>query len=217
MANVGANNILNAINQSAAANTAQSQAFAREQMAFNSEQAQISRDWQEKMSNTAHQREVKDLLAAGLNPILSANSGASSPSGATASGASGKVDESLSSALSSYLSSLISSATQINTANISAAASKYSSDKSAAASMYGSDKSYAASMYGSNTAAAASMYGANTSAAASKYATDHSKYGAIINGANSVGDFFKKIFGSDKELTEKVNKYNLQKRNSSHK
>lgn len=37
------------------------------------------------MSNTAHQREVKDLIASGLNPVLSVNNGASSPMGAYAS------------------------------------------------------------------------------------------------------------------------------------
>ena len=90
-------------------------------MAFSSAEAEKNRAYQERLSNSAHQREVADLLKAGLNPVLSSKySGSTTPSGSSASGVSSQgskadVDTSVNNIIGSLLNAVIGQATALQT------------------------------------------------------------------------------------------------------
>lgn len=181
---------LSRITRTASENTAKSAQMASEQrdwqerqnalaMQFNAQEAAKSRSWQEYMSNTAHQREIRDLKAAGLNPVLSAmgGNGAAVTSGATASGvtsagAKGEVDTSANAALVQILGSVLSAQTQLQTANVNARTQEAVADKYTAMEKLVAQIGADASKYSAQLGFAGSKYNANMHYSLGKYQTD---------------------------------------------
>lgn len=161
-------NMLDQITNASDKTSARNLEYARQQQEWSANQANIAnnfnaaeaaknRQWQEYMSNTAHQREVADLKAAGLNPVLSAmnGNGAAVTSGATAnanlpSGDSAKSDSSTA-AVVQLLSSMLAAQTQLTNTAMSARSNEAIADKYTAMSELTAMIAANASMYGADT------------------------------------------------------------------
>lgn len=172
-------------------------------MRFNSQEAAKNRDWINIMSNTAHQREIKDLMAAGLNPVLSAmnGNGASVGSGATASGVVGSgssavADTSTSAAIANLIGSILSAQTSLQNANINARTQEAVADKYNAMSEIVANINAAAGIKQAGIHAGATTYAAEQSAAASRYMADKTKYGMLDNIIGGIADIFSHDSGS---------------------
>lgn len=171
------------------------------QMEFNASEAAKNRQWQEMLSNTAHQREIRDLKAAGLNPVLSAmnGNGASVGSGATASaslgsGSKADADTSASGAIANLLGSILGAQTALQSANINARTQEAVADKytamehivaqiaaaagiqqagiHAGATRDAAAMSSSATRYAAGQAALASIFGSSVNSAATRYSAD---------------------------------------------
>ena len=176
--------------------------------ARSAEQAQLGRDWSERLSNTQYQRAVEDMRAAGLNPILSASNGGAgvpSPSIGTVdtggTGAASDVTQSAMAALVNTNNMLLQSQTQLKSMAMSNSASQYAAALAASATTAAASMSASANIYSSDNAKEASMFSSRMNYRGTKYSVDNSSslYGVlqgVLTGESNLGKSARKITNS---------------------
>lgn len=175
-------------------------ALAHHNNEFNAAQAQKQQDFQKEMSSTAHQREVKDLQAAGLNPILSAGGqGASSPAGSSAE-ASGEVVSSVASMANEMMGSLTAITNQIN----SARAARERAELEAELKRAQMDYNLQIAQMQSRTQLEAARIAAQAAADRLASQQSHDRYmheHYASNGWQAVSGLLNRFFGDDSDLS----------------
>lgn len=147
------------------------------QQDFNSAEAATARDWERYMSDTSHQREVEDLKAAGLNPVLSVNQGANSYTTQAANSGMAQASHA-----SGQGQSAVSGMASLAGSYATSRATKYAANQSAAAMKYSANMAYAsaqtsayAMMYAADRSKEAQVEAAQKHYDATKYSVDYSK------------------------------------------
>lgn len=167
-------------------NTAVNIAMNRENNQFNHDEAELQRSWEANMSNTAHQREVADLQAAGLNPILSANAGASTPSGSSANASNfAGADTSALSAIASVIGNSMAANAAITSAALHAQATQNAAYVSADATKYASNNSLNSAIYAADQALKGTKYSSDSTR---DWQTTRTYVAGVVGAVNAITD-----------------------------
>lgn len=173
-------------------------------MAFSQAEAEKNRQFQKMMSDTSYQRSVKDLIEAGLNPVLALmQGGASTPPGAnaqgfTSQGAKGDINESAPQILQGLLTALINQSTALDTAMLTSQAMLGSANIHARTQSYITDINNAFKEY---------LYDNYPQTVAGLGSSAAQKVLKVINGftnAMGVGNFSEAMYNLGGKLFEKT-------------